>query len=191
MRLNPPGRYLRRLADDLRSRLPEADGLPIRVSFVPNLHSHRGSLLSEDLGQAVHGASDLRKREMFLDRGLQARPRELRRILIHEIFHFVWARLSNATRTCFEEMLASEFQDRARGELGWSAEYRKEHLRHLPISGRNARLWREYACESFCDTAAWFFSGLNRHEEFTLSLKQKKRRARWFTEYFGQRKLSI
>ncbi len=128
---------------------------------------------------------------MFLDRSLQANPKELRRILIHEIFHFVWARLSNESRIFFEEMLASEFHVGARGELGWSAEYRKKHLLGRPTSGRNARLWREYACESFCDTAAWFFSGLKRHEEFTLSLKHRKRRARWFTEYFGQQKLSI
>ena len=43
----------------------------------------------------------------------------------------------------------------------------EEALRPEDGAGRTRR-WREYCCESFCDTAAWMYSGVERHEEFTL-----------------------
>jgi hypothetical protein len=44
---------------------------------------------------------------------------------------------------------------------------------------RNRR-WREYCCESFCDTAAWLYAGVARHEEFTLAAPLRAARRKWF-----------
>ena len=133
----------------------------------------------------------MHKREMILDKGLQAKPRELRRILIHEVFHFAWMRLGQPARESYTQMVAEEFARGARGELGWSAQYRKDALRQGKAVDFTSTRWRDYVCESFCDTAAWFFSGLRGHAEFTLSIRYRQARARWFREYFGARKLSI
>ena len=46
------------------------------------------------------------------------------------------------------------------------------------------RSWhrREYCCESFCDTAAWIYSGVRRHEEFTLAGRWRTGRRKWFED---------
>ncbi|MBV8732209.1 MAG: hypothetical protein JO336_20565 [Acidobacteriia bacterium] len=67
----------------------------------------------------------------------------------------------------------------ARGELGWSAEWRKRELTEKDVQTRS-RLWREYCCESFCDTAASIYSGKPEHKEFTLALRYRERRKTWF-----------
>lgn len=113
----------------------------------------------------------------MLDAALQRRPRELDRILIHEIFHFVWARLGNPTRLAYEQQVRREIEGRARGELGWSSEWRKSELNPADIAGRTRR-WREYVCESFCDTASWLFSG-SLQGETTLAATHRERRRRW------------
>jgi len=116
---------------------------------------------------------------MVLDRALLKRPGELRRILIHELFHFAWAHLGNARRAGYEEVVRRERKARARGELGWSAEMRKSRL-----EDGKGRCWREYVCESFCDTGAWMYAGVKRHDEYTLAARFRRRRAAWFTEMF-------
>ena len=116
----------------------------------------------------------MRERLMLLDPAL--RGAELRRIVVHELFHFVWLRLGNPKRREWETLLRLET---ARGELGWSAEWRKLELAPKDRA-RRTRRWREYACESFCDTAAWVYAGLKRHSEFTLSSRARARRAAWF-----------
>lgn len=191
MRLRPPGRLRRRLTNDILSRLPATEGGEIRVCFKPNLHSVGRQILSGNRGQPIHGASHLRKREIVLDAALRNRPGELRRIFIHELFHFAWVRLSNATRHSYTDLVSREFEKGARGELGWSADYRKDEFRRTTDGTRNERRWRDYVCESFCDTAAWFFSGLRTHPEFTLSQQHRKARARWFGEYFKDRSVLI
>ena len=120
----------------------------------------------------------------MLDTALRRRPRELARILVHEIFHFAWVRLSNQTRWSYGELVRREFDARAKGELGWSAEMRKQALPADANRAAQGRLWREYLCESFCDTAAWLYSGAGKHDEFTLALKCRARRARWFKQTF-------
>ena len=55
---------------------------------------------------SVHAATFIRQRRIVLDAELLRSDAELRRILIHELFHFVWARLANAVRRSFEELLA-------------------------------------------------------------------------------------
>jgi hypothetical protein len=170
--------------------LPEADGKQIRVRFLPNLHSHRGHLVSDTVGQPIHAASDLRRRTIVLDAGLPEHPSELRRILVHELFHFGWASLGTPRRKSWEQLIEDEWARGARGELGWSSEYRKKALRKIAAE-RNPRCWRDYLCESFCDTAAWLYAGLGSHAEFTLAPRFTKSRAAWFRECFQSRKLSI
>jgi len=108
----------------------------------------------------------------------------LKRILIHELFHFVWLHLGNPSRRSWEELLLEEFRGHARGELGWSAEWRKLELGECDRRQRSRR-WREYACESFCDTAAWLFTGLRRHAEFTLCARRREARRGWFLAHRG------
>jgi hypothetical protein len=133
----------------------------------------RSGLLS-DKGAEVHAATQMRERRIFLDPEL--RGAELRRIVVHELFHFIWLRLGNPARREWEALLMAE---KARGELGWSSEWRKRELTPRDRLDRS-RKWREYACESFCDTAAWAYAGLTRHDEFTLGLKARGQREAWF-----------
>ena len=181
-----------RSVERIRKRLPPLQGRAIRIRFLPALTVRGGKLYSRrSCGQPVYAGSYIRKREIILDRDLRSRPNELARILTHELFHFVWVRLGNPARRSFESLLRQEFKRHARGELGWSAESRKSAL-PLPILNSLRLLrWREYICESFCDTAAWLYSGVRRHSEFTLGARSKKRRAQWFLETFRNRRISI
>lgn len=115
----------------------------------------------------------------MFDADLAASPREFDRIFVHELFHFVWFRLGNQRRWSFEALLRAELLSRARGEMGWSAEWRKRALQPGDAD-RRARRWREYVCESFCDTATWLYSGTHSHPEYTLALRFRERRSRWF-----------
>lgn len=135
------------------------------------------------LGSHLAGAS-LPRRLILLDKSVLARRGEFERILIHELFHFVWVRLSNQKRRAWEQVLAGELRDRVKGELGWSAEWRKQILTRADARLRTPT-WRRYACESFCDSAAWMFAGLRAHSEFTLATASRRRRRRWFTEHFS------
>ena len=147
------------------------EGAPIGVRFLPELTAHRGKLLSHgDRGQPVLAAAFLRRREIVLDAALLSDGPERARILVHELFHFVWLRLGNASRAGWASLLEAERAAGARGELGWSSEWRK----------RDGAPWREYACESFCDTAAWIYAGVERHAEFTLAGRWRAHRRRWF-----------
>jgi hypothetical protein len=130
-------------------------------------------------GTQVHGASYPKRREIVLDAALIENRRELARILIHEVFHFAWPRLGNPVRRSYEQLLEAEFRRNARGELGWPSELVKLRLGDEDVEERSRR-WREYACESFCDTAAWLYSGLRTHPEWTLGTQYRMRRAAWF-----------
>jgi hypothetical protein len=126
-------------------------------------------------------ATHIPRRRILLDAGLLAQPGEFERILVHEIFHFAWVRLSNQTRRSWEDLLAAEFAARAPGELGWSAEWRKNRLTRPDVRGRTPA-WRRYVCESFCDTSAWLCAGLRRHGEYTLSGASRRSRRNWFAD---------
>ena len=185
-----PGRRLSssRSVEQIRKRLPPLKGRSIRIRFMPALTAGGGKLYSQrSYGQPVYAGSYIRKREIVLDRELERGSRELARILTHELFHFAWVRLGNPTRRSYERLVRDEFREHARGELGWSAESRKSLLSG---TAQNPR-WREYLCESFCDTAAWLYSGIRRHGEFTLGARFKNRRARWFLETFRNDGISI
>ena len=120
-------------------------GRPIEVRYRDHL--------SDTAGNPAHAATFIRQRLIVLDRELLRNTNEHQRILIHEIFHFVWVRTGNEKRRAWEALLRSEWQAKARGEAGWSAEWRKRKLTPIDLK-RRTRKWREYCCESFCDTAA-------------------------------------
>jgi hypothetical protein len=184
-------RSSRRSVEALEKRLPDFEGRAIRIRFLPALSAGRGRLYSKRAqGQPVHAGTFIRKRRMVLDLELAAKPKELARILAHELFHFVWVRLGNKRRRSYEELLHREWMQRARGELGWSSESRKSMLSHHPCPNTHPG-WCDYVCESFCDTAAWLYSGNARHPEFTLAQRYRKRRAGWFQENFQDRRIPI
>jgi hypothetical protein len=157
--------------------MPPLAGVTVRVEFVRGLRDRHG---------LVHAGAFLRERRIALD----CTRAEFPRIFVHEVAHFIWLRLGNPARRSWEEVLRAEIAARARGELGWSAEWRKRALRAAEIAGRTRR-WREYCCESFCDTAAWLYGGLERHEEFTLGAGWRRGRRIWFAESIESRTLSI
>jgi len=172
------------------ARLPALRGRPIRVGFRPGLWACRGRLVEPERGVEVHAAAFLRRRRILLEQALLAHPDELARILVHELFHFVWVRLGNPARRSWEALLSEEIRQGVRGELGYSAEGRKRALRPADFT-RRSRRWREYACESFCDTAAWRLAGARRHEEFTLARAAARRRAGWFERLLGRAPLPV
>ena len=171
--------------------MPSITGSPIRIEFRPELTSWRGELLSGDpRGEPIHATTFLRKRLIVLDSELAHDWPELSRILVHELFHFVWVRLGNPMRRSYENLICVELQARVRGELGWSAEWRKKALSAEDIAKRN-RKWREYVAESFCDTAAYLYSECDEHDEYTLKGRRRKMRAAWFKSAFQQGGISI
>jgi hypothetical protein len=161
----------------MESRLPALHGVPIRLQRAPGLEDRRGP---------VHAASFIRERRIAFD----CTRSEFPRIFVHELFHFVWIRVGNPLRFSYEALLFAEFRARARGELGWSAEWRKAELSSADVRLRGRR-WRDYCCESFCDTAAWLYSEIGRHPEFTLPAPCRKTRRQWFAAKLEPRGLSI
>lgn len=159
-------------------RLPPVSGAPVRIQSAHALGGRRG---------AVHAGTFVRERRIAFD----CSRAEFPRIFVHELFHFIWARLGNPARHSYERLVKSEYQAGARGELGWSAEWRKRALAAGDVQSRSRR-WREYCSESFCDTAAWLYSGATRHREFTLAgASRRARRRAWFAQRIESGRLSI
>jgi hypothetical protein len=161
------------------------------VSFRPHLTAYKGKLLSKSPhGDAVYAGSFLRQRKIVLDEVMLRTPRVLERIFVHEVFHFVWTKLGNKLRTSYEQLLISEFDAGLAGELGWSAESMKQQLTATDRLKRTRR-WKDYMCESFCDTAGWLFGSASRYSEMTLGRAERDARRRWFREHVVDRPLSI
>jgi len=158
-------------------RLPPIAGAPIAIERIRNLRDRLGP---------VHGGAFLTQRRIAFD----CSRREFPRIFTHELFHFAWWKAGNPQRRSFERLLAGEWRAGARGELGWSAEWRKLALNLAVIRARR-RAWREYCAEAFCDTAAWLYSGHRRHPEFTLDVRFRPARRAWFDRFVAERQLSI
>jgi hypothetical protein len=155
-------------------------GDPISFEVRSRLTAHRGKLLSgADRGVPVHAAAFIRQRMIVLETDLFSRPEQLCLIVVHEIFHFVWVRLGNSQRHAFVRLLTNEMQSRARGEMGESSDVKKQLLPKWAFFDSSSRLWRDYACESFCDSGAAFFSGVTTNEHFTLAGRWAKRRYAW------------
>jgi hypothetical protein len=157
--------------------MPALRGDPIRLERADGLRDHRGP---------VHAGSFLRERRIAFN----CTRAEFPRIFVHEVAHFAWLRLGNPKRLSYEALVRAEWRQRSPGELGWSADWRKQALTGPDVRERSRR-WREYCCESFCDTAAWLYCGVQRHPEFTLSAESRRRRARWFGRVLGKGPLSI
>ena len=171
--------------------MPCLCGRPLQVGFRPELRTAKGRLRSGGgAGQEVHAASFIRQREIVLESDLAAQPTELARVLVHELFNFIWQRAGNPLRRSYEVLLEDELTHEAWGELGWSSESRKRSLR-LGDRRRRTRRWREYVCESFCDSAAWLLAGLRAHEEFTLTLRHRRARRAWFRSVLARDEISI
>lgn len=122
------------------------------------------------------------------------------RLFYHELCHFLWPRLGRGARRGYVAHLRREVARGVRGELGDSAQHRKQRLlrparrggarRGRPRRGSAPRAsgqaWRDYACESFCDTGAYRLAqsaGLGRplrSVEFTLAPRYRPARlAAW------------
>ncbi len=171
--------------------MPVLRGRPIEVSFLPALRSENGRLRSGgEKGEQVHAGAFIHRRRVVLESALARHPRDLARVLVHELFHFVWLRAGNPVRRSYERLLETEMARQAWGELGWSAEYRKRALK-LGDRLRRSRRWREYVCESFCDSAAWVLAGLRAHEEFTLTVSHRRARREWFRAVLARDEISI
>lgn len=157
--------------------LPPMTGAPIRIRTAQGLRDRHGE---------AHAGAFPRERRIVFDRSLK----EFRRIFVHELFHFVWLRKGNAARRSYEDLVKAECLAGLPGELGWSAEWRKRALTPRDVETRSRR-WREYCCESFCDSAAWLYSGVERHAEFTLAAPRRKHRRAWFAKAVEGGALSI
>jgi hypothetical protein len=150
--------------------LPPLAGRPIRVKLRRSLGPHLA-------------ATSIPRRLILLDADVLLCRGDFERILVHELFHFAWVRLPNTVRRSWEGLLASELDGSASGELGWSSEWRKRKLKSADLLLRTPA-WRRYACESFCDSAAWLFAELRNHEEFTLPGRFRRHRRAWFARNF-------
>jgi hypothetical protein len=170
----------RELVCDLMMGLPAIAGGPISISVRPELSVIRGRLLSGASGRGtqVYAASFIRDREIVLESTLLANEPAFKLIFTHEIFHFVWAGMGNGARHSFEAILRYEWGRHARGELGESSAVKKERC------GASFRCWKDYVCESFCDTGAWLYSGVSDQDVFTLAERWRKKRADWFRAAF-------
>lgn len=177
--------------DDLLLRLPELHGRPITVTYRPRLTAYKGRLLSESSkGKSVYAGSFLRRRTITLDDCLLRTPRVWERIFAHEVGHFIWSRLPAALRESYTQLVHGEIRQGERGELGWSAESIK--LRLLPADPLlgNTR-WKNYVCESFCDTAGWVFGSARTYAELTLPAGLRELRRDWCRAHLLQGHFSV
>ncbi len=96
-------------------------------------------------------------------------------IVAHEVYHFVWRRLSNADRASFSELLAGEATPL---HTGLSSRTRYEAWRTKSTQLR----WKDYVCEAFCDSAAALTD-----PNAIISAQRK----RWFGNLFKKKKLPV
>ncbi len=158
------------------------DGAPVKIRYRTGLR--------DTAGNPAHAATYLRRREIILDPELKTHAAQHRRILLHEFFHFAWVRLGNPRRAAWEAFLKAEWEARARGEAGWSAEWRKRKLSSRDV-GERSRFWREYCCESFCDTGAFVLGVGCDRTEVTLAPTRRRARIAWFAGNFPARRFRI
>jgi hypothetical protein len=160
--------------------LPQLEGAAIQVRYETDL--------LDTAGHPAHAATWIRRRLIVLDKTLKTPSPEKARVMVHELFHFVWVRLGNPRRKDWEKLLRAEWESKARGEAGWSAEWRKRELGPKDLDERSPH-WREYCCESFCDTAALIFAGAS--DENSLAAKWERGRRKWFAGNIEDRKLAL
>jgi len=187
--------WIRRLPDGFVARLPR-----LKLAVAERLGSAQAHVFINEapqdgnrlLGNHLHAVSYISQRYVVFQRDLFRQRVELGRILYHELCHFLWPRLGNPRRRSYQAALREEFRHGTRGELGYSSQWRKDELRaNGDVSRRGAgrrALWRDYVCESFCDTGSFVLLGSERrakHSEYTLSLAARQRRHRWVELIWG------
>lgn len=161
--------------------LPLEASSPVQVAFLPELTAYRGQLLSgSNRGTPVYAASFIRQRRIVLETALLSNPAVLRFIFVHELFHFAWLRLGNARRNQYSCLLSSEIKAKARGELGESSAVKKSEFLAARNLATSSRIWRDYLCESFCDSAASIFTEGPLHEGSKLGKTWTALRREWF-----------
>ena len=177
--------------DAVFSRLPQLKGRRISVSYRPGLTAWRGQLLSRShKGDAVYAGSFLRRRSIVLEQQMVKTPRVLERIFVHEVFHFVWSRLPKQLRESYDALIRAEFVLGVKGELGWSAESMKLNLAPEDME-QSTRKWKDYLCESFCDTGGWMYGSASRYTEMTLDRRSRDLRRAWVEKHLEERALSV
>lgn len=193
---NQPHRSLLRISGAVNARsrnllmttwagLPLEPSSPVQVAFLPELTAHRGKLLSgKDRGTPVYAASFIRHRRIVLENGLISNPKTLRFIFVHELFHFAWVRLGNRRRDEYSCLLADELACNARGELGESSAVKKSEFLAGRELSRQRKTWRDYVCESFCDSAGSIFTGPV-HKGRNLGKAWTARRREWFLRHLA------
>jgi hypothetical protein len=163
--------------------LPLKPSSPVQLAFLPELTAHRGKLLSgTNRGTPVYAASFFRKRRIVLETGLLSSPAILRFVFVHELFHFAWVRLGNRRRDEYSHLLRQEIDAHARGELGESSAVKKEELQRKFDLGVGSGLWRDYVCESFCDSAGSMFTAGPVHKGLKLGKTWTALRREWFLQ---------
>jgi hypothetical protein len=181
MRLDPRlSTRHRKIVRDLMMGVPAFAGSPVSISVRPELSVSGRKLLSGVTGRGtpVYAASFIRNREIILESSLLLNEPAFRFIFAHEVFHFLWARMGNKLRQSYDALLRHEYGRRARGELGESSAVKK-----VDCAG-SFRCWKDYVCESFCDTGAWLYSGVKECEAFTLAARWRRKREDWFRTQF-------
>jgi hypothetical protein len=121
-----------------------------------------------------------------LEQQMVKTPRVLERIFVHEVFHFVWSRLNRSLRDSYADLVRAELARSVKGELGWSAESMKMNLAPEDVES-GTRRWKDYLCESFCDTAGWLYGSAARYSEMTLDRKSRELRRKWFEQHLESR----
>ena len=157
--------------------MPPLEGAPVRMESAPGLRDRRGP---------VHAGSFLRERRIALD----CTRAEFPRIFVHEVAHFIWLRLGNPLRLRYEEIVRAEIAAGARGELGWSAEWRKDDAGRDDDAAADPPVARILLRE-FLRYRRVAVLRLKRHEEFTLGERWRQKRRAWFTASLENRTLSI
>jgi len=155
-------------------------GEAIPIEFRPNLRAR---------GSEVHASTFLHRRLIILDSALLRNRPERERILAHEIFHFVWWK-APAIRAAYADRIHQEFASGIKGEMGWSAEWRKLELKPADLK-HHTRRFRDYLCESFCDSSACLLLRISRHPEITLPARARRARRNFFEAYVAGRRLKI
>jgi hypothetical protein len=155
------------------------------------LTAYKGKLLSRSQkGNSVYAGCLLRKRKITLDDSLLRTPGVWERIFAHEVAHFIWSRMHPELRQSYEQMIREELRKGAPGELGWSSESIKLRLIRADLLKCSSR-WRNYLCESFCDTTGWMFSRARRYAELTLPAAFRERRRDWCASHVDGQEFCI
>lgn len=176
----------------IRVRLPRLEVLPAssilrygRKILLDAEAAHRGTLPPQlrNGDRSTQAVSYVRERVIVLRQRLFRQRWLGQRLFYHELCHFLWPRLGVRARKRFVQHLRRARG--LRGELGYSAQYRKSRLPRPGQPGQAA--WREYACESFCDTGAYALARAAGSRpalcgvEFTLGARRRPARlAAWW-----------